>query len=149
MNEKWLQKNFRAEDHEFIRVVLALVNEGRAALGLPNLDELPKGAKDTCHCPLALAFDQVDEANGMHSRPDIISGEHGEAICSDFAEAEKLSVAWFGFSEAEQYRDGITVALPEMLASFINRFDEGEFPKLLIPIESIPEELFIAPANPS
>ncbi len=97
-----------------IKQVLEYVNWARVALDLEPLTELPKGIR--CHpnfCPLARAL------NYAYVYDDIFEFEEPD-------DTLKVSRAW-GYSTEEIEAFG---ELPDVLANFVEHFDQGDYPDL-------------------
>jgi hypothetical protein len=93
--------------------VLGWVNHARRAIGLPPLNQLPKGIPgDVGRCPLAEAVPGLEV--------------HSEYCVAAPRQARWLAGAW----GAEPGADG-RFQLPPPLIAFVHAFDAGRYPELV------------------
>jgi hypothetical protein len=105
----------------FTTEVLKLVNDVREAVGLPALQELPKGGmKQSLGCPLSQALGPEGErvSVGINSIT---------APSREFAEA--AARVWHTSWRCEE--GTYIVYLPQTLREFVFIFDQGELPELI------------------
>lgn len=99
-------------------LVLNEVNSARASLGLPDLNQLPAGAKgNAANCPLAVALGGFVGVDG---------------ICFDEPnQARRVAQVWrTGVREAGASR--YVVTLPALLQHFVRDFDLGAYGRLAV-----------------
>jgi hypothetical protein len=101
--------------------VLRLVNAARRELGLPPLDQLPRGLRASpAHCPIALALDEKAE---VLLKAAAVPGH-------DWKTASALARAWQTQAQLDEHYGVWFVSLPEALRRFVTDFDGGNFPEL-------------------
>jgi hypothetical protein len=101
--------------------VLHLVNAARRELGLPPLEQLPRGLRaSAAHCPIALALDQKAE---VLPKAAAVPGHDRET-------ASALARAWRTQAQLDEHYGVWFVPLPEALRRFVADFDDGNFPEL-------------------
>jgi hypothetical protein len=101
--------------------VLHLVNAARRELGLPLLDQLPRGLRaSAAHCPIALALDEKAE---ILPKAAAVPG-------NDRKTASALARAWQTRAQLDEHYGVWLVPLPEALRRFVTDFDDGNFPEL-------------------
>jgi len=101
--------------------VLRLVNAARQELGLPLLDQLPRGLRASpAHCPIALALEGKAE----------VLLKVAAVPRHDQETASALARAWQTQAQLDGHYGAWFVPLPEALRRFVTDFDGGKFPEL-------------------
>jgi hypothetical protein len=101
--------------------VLHLVNAARRELGLPLLDQLPRGLRASpAHCPIALALEGKAE----------VLLKVAAVPRHDQETASALARAWQTQAQLDEHYGAWFVPLPEALRRFVTDFDGGKFPEL-------------------
>jgi hypothetical protein len=97
------------------------VNAARRELGLPPLDQLPRGLRgNAACCPIALALDRKAE---VLLKAAAVPGHDQET-------ASALARAWQTQAQLDVHYRVWFVPLPEALRRFVADFDGGNFPDL-------------------
>lgn len=99
---------------------LVEVNRARAALGMPALEDLPKGKReDSCNCPVARALGAFVCAFG---RGAFVSYDD-DLGAPDHTREDLVEQAW---DSGRHHIDGVRT--PSAVAEFVLAFDDGALP---------------------